>query len=144
MNAAIRIAAIGAAAIRNVGPDGLEINVQSQLLERDCRLLNDLAEQRIHRFGQVNLLVVISEFSGWTPPALWQDLQFDTAHNADVGRLAIVGSAPVDLWMTTLSERFSSAEVRYYSIADIEAARIWIRDLPLETLADRPFFGARF
>lgn len=123
------------AAIRNVGPDGLEINVEGKLKAEDYRLFKELADQRIDRFGQVNLLVVITGFAGWTPAALWQDIKFDVAHYGDVGRLAIVGSVPINHWMATLSKPFTSAMVEYYSIAEIEAAREWIRDLPLERLA---------
>lgn len=125
------------AVIRNVGPDGLEINLEGRLREDDYRPFNELAEQRIDRFGQVNLLVVINDFSELTPAALWQDIQFDVAHYDDVGRLAIVGSVPLDHWMATLAKPFTSAVVQQYSIAEIEAARVWIRDLPLEQLAHR-------
>ncbi len=123
------------ASIRNVGPNGLELNVEGQLKAGDYSLFKELAEQRIDRFGQVNLLVVITAFGGWTPAALWQDINFDVAHYGDVGRLAIVGSVLINHWMTTLSKPFTSAMVQYYSLAQIEEAREWIRDLPLETLA---------
>jgi hypothetical protein len=125
------------AAIRNVGPDGLEINVQGQLRAEDYRLFRELAEQRIDRFGNVNLLVIIREFAGWTPSALWQDIKFDIAHFGDVDRLAIVGAVPMNHWMATLSKPFTSAEVHYYGLDEIEKAREWVRDLPLERLARR-------
>ena len=123
------------ASIRNVGPYGLEINVAGKLKAEDYRQFKELAEQRIHRFGQVNLLVLITEFSAWTPVALCQNIKFDVAHYGDVGRLAIVGSVPLNHWMSTFSEPFTSAVVQYYAMDDIEAAREWIRDLPLERLA---------
>ncbi|MCB1706125.1 MAG: STAS/SEC14 domain-containing protein [Halioglobus sp.] len=123
------------AVIRNVGPDGLEINVAGKLKAEDYRLFKELAEKRIDRFGQVNLLVVITEFSGWTPADLWQDIKLDVDHYGDVGRLAIVGSVPLNHWMATLTKPFTSAVVQYYPMAEIEAARMWIRDLPLEQLA---------
>jgi hypothetical protein len=125
------------AAIRNVGPDGLEINLEYCLRAEDFRPFKELAEQRIDRFGQVNLLVVITDFSELTPGALWQSIQFDVARYDDVGRLAIVSSVPLDHWMTTLAKPFTSAVVQQYSITEIEAARMWIRDLPLEQLAHR-------
>ena len=125
------------AAIRNVGPDGLEINLEGRLRAEDYQPFNELAERRIDRFGQFNLLVVITDFSELTPAALWQDIQFDVAHYDDVGRLAIVASVPIDHWMATLAKPFTSAVVQQYSITDIEEARVWIRDLPLEQLAHR-------
>jgi hypothetical protein len=125
------------ASIRNVGPDGLEINVEGILSADHLRELETLAEQRIDRFGQVNLLVVISELSGLTPAALWQDIKFGVAGYGDVGRLAIVGSVTLNHWVATLSTPFTSAIVQHYSMAEIEDAREWIRDLPLESLAHR-------
>jgi SpoIIAA-like len=131
------------ASIRNVGPDGVEINVEQTLKAEDYRLFNELAEQRIDRFGQVNLLVVITGLAGWMPTDLWQDIKFDVDHYGDVGRLAIVGAVPLEHWMATLSKPFISAVVQYYPIAEIEVAREWIRDLPLESLAHRAWGGAR-
>jgi hypothetical protein len=131
------------ASIRNVGPDGLEINVEDKFKVEDCRLLNELAEQRIDRFGQVNLLIVITGYAGWIPADLWHDIRFDEEHHGDVGRLAIVGSVPLEHWVSTLSKPFTSAAVQYYPIAEIEVARQWIRDLPLESLAHEAWGNPR-
>ncbi|MCB1689346.1 MAG: STAS/SEC14 domain-containing protein [Halioglobus sp.] len=121
--------------IRNAGPDGLEINVQGKLRNEDYSQFKELAKERIDRFGQVNVLVVITEFSGWTPAALCRDIKFDVAHQDGIRRLAIVGTVPLNHWMAALAKPFTSADVQYYSIDDIETARVWIRDLPLEQLA---------
>ncbi|CAA0118556.1 Uncharacterised protein [Halioglobus japonicus] len=125
------------AAIRNAGPDGLEFNVQGKLRSEDYSLFKELAEERIDRFGQVNLLVVITEFSGWTPAALCENIKFDVEHYKGIRRLAVVGTVPLNHWMGALSKSFTSADVQYYSIGEIEEARVWIRDLPLEGLAHR-------
>ncbi len=122
-------------AIRNAGPHGLEIDVGGKLRTEDYSRFKELAKERIHRFGQVNLLVVITEFSGWTPAALCRDIKFDVAHSNGIRRLAIVGTVPLNHWMAALSKPFTSADVQYYSLAEIEEARVWIRDLPLEQLA---------
>jgi hypothetical protein len=123
------------ALIGNLGPDGLEINIKGKLRAEDYGLFKELVEQRIDRFGKVNLLVVITEFAGWTPTDLWQEIKFDVADYGNVGLLAIVGSVPLNHWMATLSKPFTSAVVRYYPVAMLEAAREWVRDLPLERLA---------
>lgn len=113
-------------AIREVGTAGIEVDVLDKLTVEDYRRFRELTDQQIERRGEINLLVVVKDFSGWTPAALWEDLKFDVAHYNDVARLAIVGRDPSQHWMAAVSKPFTAAEVKYYSLDDIEMAREWV------------------
>lgn len=119
-----------AIAIQTVGSTGVEIDVLDTLTKDDYRRFRELTDERIEKFGKINMLVVARDFSGWTPAALWEDLKFDVAHYNDVARLAIVGEDPSQHWMATVSRPFTAADVHYYSEADIDAARAWVSQLP--------------
>lgn len=55
-------------------PEFIEINVSDTLAKSDYdQLVPRLATQR----GRLRMLIRLSDFSGWTPSALWADLRFD-------------------------------------------------------------------
>ncbi len=116
--------------IEPVDSKGIEITVLDTLTAADYRRFRELTDERIERFGKLNLLIVVKDFSGWTPAALWEDLKFDVAHYNDVARLAIVGEDMSQSWMATVSKPFTSADVHYYALADIDAARRWVSQWP--------------
>jgi hypothetical protein len=113
--------------ITSIGDQGLELNVQGKLEDSDYRTFRPLAEDRIREHGSVSLLVRISDFEGWTPSAMWEDLKFDVSHYSDVSRLALVGDEPATRWMARLSKPFTRAEVEHFPKEKLEAARTWVR-----------------
>lgn len=118
-----------AVAIQPLGEAGVEVTALNKLTADDYRQFRDMVDERIERRGTINLLVVVKDFSGWTPGAFWEDLKFDVAHYNDVARLALVGSDPSQHWMATVSKPLTSADVKYYSFDDIDAARKWVGEL---------------
>lgn len=116
--------------VKTVGEAGIELNILGKLAAVDYRRLRELTDRQIERTGKVNLLLVIKDFAGWTPAALWEDLKFDVAYYNDVARLAIVGEDPSQHWVSVIAKPFTAAEVKYYLVDDIEMARDWIGQLP--------------
>ena len=114
-------------AITSIGERGLELNVRGKLEESDYRIFRPLAEDRIREHGTVSLLVRVSDFQGWTPSAMWEDLKFDVAHYSDVSRLALVGDEPGTKWMAWVSKPFTRADVAHFPEDKLEQARRWIR-----------------
>ena len=78
------------------------------------------------------MLLVMHDFHGWQPGALWEDLRFDARHFADIERVAVVGEAKRHSGMTMLYEQFTHAEVRYFDAHQTQQAEEWIwADLPI-------------
>jgi len=76
--------------------------------------------------GPVRMLIELDDFHGWDLPALWEDLKFDTTHQNDMGRVAIVGDKAWQEWGTRLSKPFFKAEMRYFDHGKAADARAWL------------------
>lgn len=115
-------------AIRSLGDKGLELTIDGKLDEDDYRRFVPMAEQRIRERGELNLVLHVEDFRGWSPAALWEDLKFDVKHYNDVSRLAVVSDDESSAkWMARLSRPFTGAEVEHFPASEIERAREWIR-----------------
>jgi hypothetical protein len=75
----------------------------------------------------VRILIELDDFHGWDLPGLWQELKFDTTHQSDMGRVAIVGDRAWQEWGTRLSKPFFKAELRYFD-RDQADARAWLTE----------------
>jgi hypothetical protein len=78
--------------------------------------------------GPVRMLIQLEDFHGWDLPALWEDLKFDTTHQNDMGRVAIVGDKAWQEWGTRLSKPFFKAEMRYFDHDKAADARAWLTE----------------
>lgn len=76
--------------------------------------------------GPVRLLIELDDFRGWDLPGLWEDLRFDTTHQDDMGRVAVVGENVWQEWGTRLSTPFFKAEMRYFDHDRSAEARAWL------------------
>lgn len=116
--------------IDKLGARGLEIDIEGELEKEDYLDFTPLAEARIEQFGNINLLIRLSGFHGWSPAALWEDLKWDASHYADVDRLALVSEDEDEKWIATVSRPFTGAEVKHFVVDDIDRARHWVRGAP--------------
>lgn len=114
--------------VNALGSNGLELTIHGTLQKKDYELFRPHVEGRLETHDKTNLLVHVADLSGFTPAALWEDLKFDVSHYNDVGRLAIVGEDTSSQWMATLARPFTSAEIKYFSLPELDAARDWIRE----------------
>lgn len=114
-------------AISTLGSAALELDIQDKLDSSDYERFTALAEDRIRNHGEVNLLVRATNFNGWSPAALWQDLKFDIEHYNDVSRLALVAEDSSREWMATLSKPFTGARVEFFPSSELDSARKWVR-----------------
>ena len=83
--------------------------------------------ERIARASSpLRILIELDDFRGWELPALWEELKFDTTHQSDMGRVAVVGEKAWQEWGTRLSKPFFKAEMRYFNDDRAADARIWL------------------
>ncbi|MFO7685558.1 MAG: STAS/SEC14 domain-containing protein [Desulfobacterales bacterium] len=78
--------------------------------------------------AKIRLVVELMDFEGWTAGALWEDTKFATQHLNGIDRLAVVGDARWEMGVTVFVKPFTSADVRYFDIKDINKARQWVRE----------------
>jgi len=112
--------------IMGISPTTYELIVQGKLEKSDYQQFIPAIEKTIDEQGEVNLLLNISHFKGWSPAAFWEDLKFDVKHYSHVSRLALVADDADKQWMAKLSRPFTSAEVRFFTEQAHETAREWV------------------
>jgi len=105
----------------------LEFNIDGKLEQKDYLQFEPLVESLLARGGKLAIIIHITNFSGWTPAALWEDLKFDARHYRDFTRVALVAETDSKKWLATLSKPFTRADVAFYHEADIEQARTWAK-----------------
>jgi hypothetical protein len=112
--------------VERLGDTGLELGIHGKIDKADLAEFAPRAEACIEERGKVDLLIDVSDFEGYTPAGLWNDLKFDVRRYSDVSRLALVAEDRDKQWMATLSKPFTAADVKFYPRDEIEAARRWI------------------
>src|SRR6056297_1321155 len=100
----------------------IEVHIEGKLNKEAYEMFVPLTEKRIEEFGKIRLLVILHDFHGWDMSALWEDLKFDVKHFSDIERLAIVGDSKWEQGMSVFCRPFTTAKMKYFDIADVEAA----------------------
>lgn len=97
-----------------------------KLDDADYRQMLPVLERVIGQYKSLRWYFEMNDFEGWTLSAMWKDLKFDTAHADDFQRIAMVGEKKWHKWMTQLMKPFTTAEIRYFDLAERELAKAWI------------------
>ncbi|WP_404308550.1 SpoIIAA family protein [Neorhodopirellula lusitana] len=104
----------------------IEVDVTGKLTKEAYAEFMPMTEERIKEHGKVRILFVMHDFHGWDMGAAWEDIKFDMKHFNDIERLAIVGESKWEKGMSVFCRPFTTAEIKYFDIADVEKAREWI------------------
>jgi len=113
----------------------VELVASGKLNQDDYERVIPLLEAQLEREGELNALILLREFEGWTLDAAIEDLRFDLRHRKDFARMAVVGEGRLQKWMTRLCAPFFSGEVRFYEREREVEARSWVIGL-VETTTD--------
>jgi hypothetical protein len=106
----------------------LNVKLSGKLHKDDYQHFVPLVERLIGQHGKIRIMVELHDFHGWDMAALWEDLKFDVKHFKDIERLAIVGETKWEQGMATFCKPFTTADIRYFDVKDIAAARQWIEN----------------
>lgn len=104
----------------------MEVAIHGTLGPEDYYMVVPKTERLIAQHGKIRMLVVMHDFHGWKPGALWEDIKWNAKHLRHIERLAIVGEKTWHQWMTGFCKPFTSAEVRYFTTTQLGAARAWV------------------
>ena len=100
--------------------------LSGKLHDEDYKTFVPLVDAEIAKDGKVNILAQLHDFHGWDLHALWDDIKFSTTHCSKIKRIAIVGDKTWEKWMATVCKPFTMAKIRYFDVAEIEAAKAWL------------------
>ena len=104
----------------------MEVDLHGKLSREDYGRFAPETERMIQEYGKVRILVNVGDFEGWDAGAMWEDIKWNAQHFKDIERLAIVGKPTAHQLMTGLLKSFTTTEVRYYTLEQIEDARDWL------------------
>jgi len=106
----------------------IEIAVSGKLTRDDYVRFADAMDELMQSHDRMRMLIVMSDLEGWTGGVLWEDLKFGLKHYRDMERVAIVGEERWQKVMAFLYKPFTAAEVRYFTPAQMDAARQWLAE----------------
>jgi hypothetical protein len=113
----------------------VEVTLSGKLTKEDYGRFVPVIEDAILRHGKIRLLVALRDFHGWSAGALWEDIKFDWKHFRDIELLAIVGDNRWEAGMAVFCKPFTLATVKYFDLAKMDEARLWITAEHCATIA---------
>ena len=104
----------------------LELTVSGKLIDEDFQNLEPIFYKLVKQHGKIRVLLEMLDFHGWEGVALWDEVKFDVKHLCEIERLAIVGDKQWEKFLSAFCRPFTAAEVRYFDISALDAARVWL------------------
>jgi len=104
----------------------LAVRVSGKLAREDYDGLVPEFERLLKEHGKLRILLEMEDFHGWKACALWEDLKFDFKHFTHIEKVAMVGDKKWEKGMSIFCKPFTTAKIRYFDRADMDAARAWI------------------
>jgi hypothetical protein len=108
------------------GSNLVTVTVTGKLVKEDYARFVPQFEAPLKRVGKVRILFVMKDFHGWALGGVWEDIKFDMHHFADIEKLAMVGDAKWKQWMASFCKPFTTAQIKYFDTAQLDAAREWL------------------
>ena len=107
-----------------------EVRLSGRLEKSDYEQFVPFMERQFENApgGKIRLLCVMEDFEGWTAGGMWEDLKWDVKHFNDIEKLAMVGEAKWQEAMSDFCKPFTTAEIRYFELANIGEAREWLAE----------------
>ncbi len=106
----------------------LEIHLTGKLSRADFLEFIPVAERFISDWGKFAIAVVMRDFQGCEPGAVWEDLKWDLKHYHDVERIALVGEKKWQAGMGKFCQPFTGAEIKYFDLRNLPEARHWAEE----------------
>lgn len=104
----------------------LGFKMSGKLHDADYQHFVPEIDQVVAAHGKARLLAQFHDFQGWDVHALWDDIKFSTTHCAKIERIALVGEKKWEEWMAKVCKPFTMAEIKYFDVAEIDAAWKWL------------------
>lgn len=104
------------------------IKVDGKLTKEDYKLLVPYFKKLIKQFGTLNILCEMTNFTGMTVNAFWEDLKLSMRHVSNIDRMAIVGDQRWAEWLAREMNPLAQITVRVFHADDIDQAWCWIKE----------------
>ena len=109
--------------------DGIVIiRAAGKLAKDDYSAFTAEFDRAVRRSGKLRVLFDITNFNGWEPDGIVEEVKFDVKHNSDISRLAVVGDSKWHHTLVAALKPFAFAETRYYQSSEGDQARLWLSE----------------
>lgn len=102
------------------------VDAAGKLTRDDYARFDQELESVAERDHNMKVLIRLTDFHGWEPEALWEDVKLDMAYKDVLHRVAVVGDKKWEEWMMRLSRPFIDADVRYFDQNEAAGAVGWL------------------
>ena len=99
-----------------------------KLTTKDYEKLLPLLKNALKKYGKIRWYFEMENFEGWELQAFWEDVKFDIKHASDFEKVAMVGDKQWEKWMTDLMKPFTSAEIKFFELAEKDKGLTWIKN----------------
>ena len=106
----------------------LEIEIGEKLKKEDYDKIRPALEEKVEKYGKVNVLIRMQEFPNFTVGALLEDLKLAIKNYSNMSKVAIVGSDDKLKHTSKLDKVFPGVEMKTYENSRIDEARHWLRN----------------
>lgn len=106
----------------------IEITVDGDIARADFEAAVQAIEALAAKHERVNAVEVIHRIGKMSPGLWWRDLNYSVSHLDKFGRCAVVTDKG---WIGPLARFFAAfthLEIRTFPLAELEAARAWVRE----------------
>lgn len=106
----------------------LGFKLSGKLHDEDYKKFVPLVDAEVAKDGKINVLAQFHDFQGWDAKALWDDIKFSTTHCTKINRIAVIGENSWQKWMAVVCKPFTMAKIRYFTAAEMDAAKTWLSE----------------
>lgn len=104
--------------------DLVTVNVMGELMLDDFREFEAVVVGELEDYERIDVLLDLSNMTGFSIDAAWEDLKFTREHERDFRRIAVVTSDQWLTWLVWLNGAFSGAQVQ--SFPERQDAEHWL------------------
>lgn len=105
----------------------LKVQVSGKLAHEDYLQFVPKFELLVQQHGKLHVLLEITDFHGWDPDALVDEIKFDIKHFSDIERLALIGDQKWEEVVSRFCRPFTTAEIGYFDQSQMRGASAWLK-----------------
>lgn len=103
------------------------MRVSGRLTQRELTNAQAETARIIGASGRIRILVLAQDFAGWEKGGSWGDFSFQTAHDDDIERMAIVGKEEWrELSLVFAAKGLRPFPIEYFTPDRLAEARTWL------------------
>lgn len=107
----------------------IELTAAGYVTRADYDGAIDDLQDFIDQHGTIKIIEIIESFDGFDPSAMWSGFKFDMRNIRHISHVAVVSDIGWISPLTKAAGAFVSTKLRTFDLAEVDAARAWIRSV---------------